>query len=180
MIKRSYIYLSFIILSLLTGCVEKSGYYDDGQQEIIDNLTKNEGWERSYHMTSYDGRECDVYELWVFKSDATGSRKFVWNYDDGEVSENMGYFRWSFTIPNFKIIYMDSGLYWEIKQLTTDKLHIYETYDDPITVPGNCFQVLFQRRVNITEAGIKNKVAVFGENRSVFSTGKTQFHVRSS
>ena len=77
MIKRSYIYLSFIILSLLTGCVEKSGYYDDGQQEIIDNLTKNEGWERSYHMTSYDGRECDVYELWVFKSDATGSRKFV-------------------------------------------------------------------------------------------------------
>ena len=27
--------------------------------------------------------------------------------------------------------------------------------------PGNCFQVLFQRRVNITEAGIKNKVAVF-------------------
>ena len=69
--------------------------------------------------------ESDVYELWVFKSDATGSRKFVWNYDDGEVSENMGYFRWSFTIPNFKIIYMDSGLYWEIKQLTTDKLHIY-------------------------------------------------------
>ena len=44
MIKRSYIYLSFIILSLLTGCVEKSGYYDDGQQEIIDNLTKNEGF----------------------------------------------------------------------------------------------------------------------------------------
>ena len=61
MIKRSYIYLSFIILSLLTGCVEKSGYYDDGQQEIIDNLTKNEGWERAHHMTSYDGRECDVY-----------------------------------------------------------------------------------------------------------------------
>lgn len=132
--------MSFIILSLLTGCVEKSGYYDDGQQEIIDNLTKNEGWERSYHMTSYDGRECDVYELWVFKSDATGSRKFVWNYDDGEVSENMGYFRWSFTIPNFKIIYMDSGLYWEIKQLTTDKLHIYETYDDPITVPGQDYR----------------------------------------
>ena len=140
MIKRSYIYLSFIILSLLTGCVEKSGYYDDGQQEIIDNLTKNEGWERFYHMTSYVGRECDVYELWVFKSDATGSRKFVWNYDDGEVSENMGYFRWSFTIPNFKIIYMDSGLYWEIKQLTTDKLHIYETYDDPITVPGQDYR----------------------------------------
>ena len=56
MIKRPYIYLSLIILSLLTGCVEKSGYYDDGQQEIIDNLTKNKGWERSYHMTSYDGR----------------------------------------------------------------------------------------------------------------------------
>lgn len=67
MIKRPYIYLSLIILSLLTGCVEKSGYYDDGQQEIIDNLTKNKGWERSYHMTSYDGRECDVYELWVSK-----------------------------------------------------------------------------------------------------------------
>ena len=56
------------------------------------------------------------------------------------LAENMGYFRWSFTIPNFKIIYMDSGLYWEIKQLTTDKLHIYETYDDPITVPGQDYR----------------------------------------
>mgnify|MGYP007073767985 CR=1 FL=1 len=75
MIKRSYIYLSFIILSLLTGCVEKSGYYDDGQQEIIDNLTKNKGWERSYNMTTYDIRESDEIELWVFKSDATSSHK---------------------------------------------------------------------------------------------------------
>lgn len=27
-----------------------------------------------------------------------------------------------------------------IKQLTTDKLHIYETYDDPITVPGQDYR----------------------------------------
>lgn len=114
MIKRSYIYLSFIILSLLTGCVEKSGYYDDGQQEIIDNLTKNKGWERSYHMTSYDGRECDVYELWVSKVMPPAPANSYGTMMMEKSPRIWDYFRWSFTIPNFKIIYMDSGLYWEI------------------------------------------------------------------
>jgi hypothetical protein len=140
MIKRSYIYLSFIILSFLSGCIEKSGYYDDGQQKVIDDLTKNKGWERTYHMTSHDGRECDIYELWTFKDDASGSRKSVRNYDDGETEENTIYFRWSFTIPNFSIVYMDNGLYWEIEKLTPDQLHIYETYDDPLTVPGQDYR----------------------------------------
>lgn len=136
MIGRMRIYWLLAMLFLLVGCVEKTGYYDAGQQQVIDNLTKNKGWERTHHMTSYDGRECDVYELWIFKSDATGSRKFVWTYEDGEENENMSYFRWAFTIPNFSIIYMDSGLYWDIEKLTSDQLHVYETYDDPITVPG--------------------------------------------
>lgn len=140
MISRSYLYLSLIILSLLSGCVEKSGYYDDGQQEVIDNLTKNKGWERRFHTTSYDGRGCDVYELWTFKDDASGSRKFVWNYDDGKTEESLAYFHWSFTIPNFSIIYMDSGLYWEIDKLTPSQMHIYETYDDPVTVPGQDYR----------------------------------------
>ena len=140
MVKRSCLYLLFILLSLLSGCVEKTGYYDDGQQGIIDDLTKNKGWERTFHTISYDGRECDIYELWTFKDDASGSRKFVRNYDDGKTEEYIDYFRWSFTIPNFSIIYMDSGLYWEIEKLTPDKLHIYETYNDPITVPGQDYR----------------------------------------
>lgn len=140
MIKESYIYMLLIILSLLSGCIERTGYYDDGQQQVIDNLTKNKGWERTYHMTSYDGRECDIYELWTFKDDTNGSRKFVTTYEDGETTENISYFRWSFTIPNFSIIYIDSGLYWEIEKLTPDQLHIYETYDDPLTVPGQDYR----------------------------------------
>ena len=43
MIKRSYIYLSFIILSLLTGCVEKSGYYDDGATRDYRQLDQERG-----------------------------------------------------------------------------------------------------------------------------------------
>lgn len=140
MIHKTSIFLSFIALLFLIGCVEKTGYYDDAQQNTIDNLTKNNGWERAYHMTSYDGRECDVYELYMFKGDASGSCKYVTTYEDGEVSENLTYFRWSFTIPNSRIIYLDYGLYWEVEKLTSDKLSIYETYDDPLTVFGQDYR----------------------------------------
>lgn len=133
-------FLALGILCLLAGCVEKSGYYDEGQQKTIDDLTRNNGWERSYHRTSFDSKEYDVYELWTFKSDGTGSSKSVLTYDDGERTENSYYFRWSFTIPNFKIIYMSNGLYWEIDKLTSGQLHIYETYDDPLTVPGQDYR----------------------------------------
>ena len=35
----------------------------------------------------------------------------------------------------------------------------------------DCFQLFFQRSVNLIETGIKDKVSVFCQNRTVFSVG---------
>lgn len=42
----------------------------------------------------------------------------------------------------------------------------------------DCFQLFFQRSVNIMETGIKDKVSVFCQNRTVFSVGvQTDIHI---
>lgn len=45
-----------------------------------------------------------------------------------------------FSTPDFSVIYMDYELFWEIEELTSDKLRIYETYKDPVTVPGQSYR----------------------------------------
>lgn len=61
-------------------------------------------------------------------------------YENGEEKEIITYFNWAFTTPNFAIIYMDYGLYWEIEKLTKSELFVYETHRDPITVPGQQYR----------------------------------------
>lgn len=128
------------LLILLNSCVEKTGYYEAGQKEIIDNLTNNKSWERNYHAKLDNGDEMDVHESWTFKDNASGSYKSITTYEDGRVHNNQTYFNWSFTTPDFSVIYMDYGLYWEIKKLTIKEMHIYETYDDPVTIPGQSYR----------------------------------------
>lgn len=135
MTKKTNLVLALLLI-VLTGCVEKTGYYDSGEQRIIDNLTKNKSWEREYHTKLDNGEEFDVHEIWIFKDNGSGSFKNITTYENGKSNEVINYFRWSFTIPNFGVIYMDYGLFWEINLLTPSELHVYETYYDPITVPG--------------------------------------------
>lgn len=128
------------VLILFAGCVEKTGYYEPGEKAIIDNLTNNKNWERDYHAKLDNGDEMDVHESWTFNDNASGSYKSVTTYKDGRVKNNRTNFQWSFTTSDFSVIYMDYGLFWEIKELTTKKLHIYETYNDPVTVPGQDYR----------------------------------------
>lgn len=139
MTQKRYLYLSFIVLSLLTGCVEKTGYYEPGESAIITNLTANKSWERTY-VFELDGKDIDVHEIFRFKDDGTGSCKYIETHWDGEVKEIITTFRWSFTMPNFSVIYLDYGLFWDVRKLTADELHVYETYEDPVTVPGQSYR----------------------------------------
>ena len=59
---------------------------------------------------------------------------------NGKVEENILYFHWSFTTPNFKYIYLDLECYWEISKLTATQLCIYETWDDPLVVTGQHYR----------------------------------------
>lgn len=129
---------SLVILFLLAGCVEKTGYYEPGEQQIIDNLTGNKSWERDFYVERDGG--FDVHETWVFKDDGSGSCEVETTYNNGQTEERLTYFRWSFTMPDFSVIYLDYGLFWDVKKLTSDKLYIYETYDDPVTVPGQTYR----------------------------------------
>ncbi len=134
------IFLFALFFTMLVGCAERNGYYEPGEQTIIDNLTKNKSWEREYHAKLDNGEEFDVQEIWTFKEDGSGSCKNRTMYEDGRSEENITYFHWAFSTPNFSVIYMDYELFWEIKELTSDKLHVYETYNDPVTVPGQTYR----------------------------------------
>ncbi|MEQ2602849.1 hypothetical protein AAA288_22985, partial [Phocaeicola vulgatus] len=50
------------LLMIVVSCVEKNGYYEPAEQTIIDNLTKNKSWERSYHAKLDNGEELDIQE----------------------------------------------------------------------------------------------------------------------
>lgn len=63
------------LLMIVVSCVEKNGYYEPAEQTIIDNLTKNKSWERSYHAKLDNGEELDIQERWIFNSNGNGSCK---------------------------------------------------------------------------------------------------------
>lgn len=125
----------FILLTLfLVSCVEKKGYYDPGQNRIIDALTEK-SWE-----SEYNSDEFNESSIWVFHKNGKGSWKRITTYQNGEKEEKVTYFNWTFTLPNFKVIYMDYPLYWTIEKLTSNELNIYETLYDPVTVPGQSYR----------------------------------------
>lgn len=138
--QKLYLFISFIVLSLVTGCVEETGYYEPGEKKVIVNLTADKSWERKYVDKQND--DLDTHEIWIFKDDGTGSSKYIRTDKDGKTTEFLKNFRWSFTMPNYSVIYLDSGggLFWDVKELTADKLHIVETYEDPVTVHGQLYR----------------------------------------
>lgn len=128
------LFIHFIItLFVLTSCVEKVGYYEGGQKSVIEKLTNKE-WHRDHHAVLDNGEEFDVHEIWRFSDKGNGSYKSITTYEDGDTAEKTTYFHWSFTTPDFSIIYMDYPRYWSIERLDDSRLCVYQTYDDPLTV----------------------------------------------
>lgn len=57
-------------------------------------------------------------------------------YENGKTKENVIYDRWAFITSNFRFLHFGSTTFWEIEKLTDTELHICQTYEDPLTVPG--------------------------------------------
>lgn len=121
---------------LFYGCVEKEGYYGENGNTIIVNLTNKE-WSRKYRPDE-SGHYVEV--KYIFKDNGSGIWKERVTDRNGKVEENILYFHWSFTTPNFKYIYLDLECYWEISKLTATQLCIYETWDDPLVVTGQHYR----------------------------------------
>ena len=143
------VFLSFFFLLLLQSCDGKVGYYDYGQEKTISLLTGSR-WERKYHAKLDNGTEMDIHDIYTFSKDGRGTYQTKTIYKDGKIENNTSYFRWSFTTPNFKFIYMDYPLFWEIRRLTNTNLSIIETYRDPITEPNQHYRE-FQEYVSVKE-----------------------------
>lgn len=127
--------ISFLGLLLLQSCVEKVGYYDPGQETIIEQFTEKD-WERTYESSTMDGVECIIHEIWRFGKNGNSVYKTLTTYENGETKENVSYDRWAFTTPNFRFLHFGNTTYWEIEKLTDTELHVCQTFEDPLTVPG--------------------------------------------
>ena len=135
-------YLNYLILTLvafvLVSCEERTGYYDSDQQEIIAKLTAKE-WRLVYeHNPNF---EPNVFQeegrVYKFNANGTGSYKWV-KWEDGSISGEPVYFRWTFTTDNFAVIYIDkSGRFWLIDKLTAKDLWVYNSDQDPVLYPNS-------------------------------------------
>lgn len=77
------ILLVFIISFLEGGCIEKEGYYDYNQENIILNLTESK-WERKYHDQLDNGVEMNIHEIYSFSKNGSGSFQSITTYMDGK------------------------------------------------------------------------------------------------
>lgn len=129
--KNKKILVFLILLSGLTGCLEKIDRVEPWQNKIVETITNKE-----WHRISYSDEETDSHEIWTFKMDATGSYKSVAIYKNETIKEEFTYyFKWTFTSLSYDMTYMDDGRYWQIKNLTSEKLCINETFEGPIEHP---------------------------------------------
>jgi len=134
-------YLNYIILTLvafvLISCEERTGYYDSDQQEIIAKLTARE-WKLVYeHTPNLEPNEFQK-EGWVYKFNANGTGSYKWvKWEDGSISGEPIYFRWTFTTDNFSVIYIDkSERFWLIDKLTLSDLWVTSAMQDPVLFPN--------------------------------------------
>lgn len=114
-----------LLLAILTGCAEKNGYYNEGEQSIIDNLCSSE-WIRYYDFQD------DIYcEKYLFKSNGVYTRTFI-VYDQlgKEKSKDVSTYGWSFNDPSFSTIYLGSDKLITIKSLSSDKFCLYMSVYD--------------------------------------------------
>lgn len=109
------------VLILLGSCVEREGYYTQGEQEFIDLLCASL-W---VHEKTYpDGAVMQT--CYDFQSDATYTK--VYRLTDAEGREDVASYkyRWAFGDEYFTTIcFSDTEEHWEIKELKADRLCVY-------------------------------------------------------
>lgn len=131
------LFISILACVFLASCEERNGYYDTDQKEIINLLTGVE-WKQIYeHTPNFEPNEFQK-EGWVYKFNANGTGSYKWvKWEDGSISGEPIYFRWTFTTDNFSVIYIDkSERFWLIDKLTLSDLWVTSAMQDPVLFPN--------------------------------------------
>lgn len=142
--KRAVVFVEFVAVMLLAvltaSCEGRSGYYDPGQQDVIDMLTGTE-WEM-VSLQYADGEETTCQpgtDIYRFERSGRGWNRIVRSLWEPPLEDMMTYFDWTFTNDTFAVIFMTdgySGTYWLIKKLTATELHVQSAPQDPVIYPG--------------------------------------------
>ena len=107
---------------LQISCVEKNGYYNEGESNII-ALVCDITWVSPKTVndegTTYQG----VYK---FKKDGTYARTLIATDKNGKEQQSVINGQWSFGDQSFSTIYFGRDLYWDIDELTKTKFAVYE------------------------------------------------------
>lgn len=110
------------LLVLLTGCVERVGYYSDDEENLI-SLICDINWATEV-TTDEDGTTWQA--VYQFKRDATCRRTLIQTSPDGEVKTSYITELWSFTDQSYSCISFTSGHYWDMDILTAEKFAFYD------------------------------------------------------
>ena len=110
----------------LTGCVEKNGYYTEGENNVI-SLVCDVTW--STENTIHDAGETSR-EIYQFKKDGTCTRTIIWTNKNEEESKTEIYYRWAFYDQGSSTIYFGESHYWDIEDLTSTKFAVYNRFGE--------------------------------------------------
>ena len=123
--KKPFFIIS-VILVLVSGCVEKTGYYSDGEEGTISLICDNT-W---VNEKMVDDEGVTYRSVYNFKKDGTYSRNLIETDKDGQEKENSITGRWTFYDPSSKTIYFGNDHYWDIEELTAKKFAVYDRWGE--------------------------------------------------
>lgn len=115
-----------MVLILASSCVEKTGYYSDGEEDTISLICDNT-WASE---KTVDDEGITHHGIYNFKKDGTYSRKLIATDKDGQEKENSITGRWTFYAPSSKTIYFGNDHYWDIEEFTTKKFAVYDRWGE--------------------------------------------------
>ncbi len=118
---RKFIFILIIVI-FPTACIEKSGYYNAGENRII-SLICDITWAKDI---IYNDNGSTYQEIYQFNRDGTFQRLIITTSNNG--AENTGTLngQWSFYDPAFNTIYFGNKHYWDIDKLNEKKFAFYD------------------------------------------------------
>lgn len=123
-----YLFAAFFFF--LFGCVEKSGYYTEGENDII-SLICDVIW--AGEKTINDAGET-IQGIYQFKRDGTCTHTSIVIDKDGKEHKTEVYDRWAFYDQSSSTIYFGENHYWDIEELTAKKFAVYDRWGEYGTV----------------------------------------------
>lgn len=111
---------------LLSGCVEKSGYYTEGEENVI-SLICDVAWASEKVVND---AEKTIQGIYQFKRDGTCTQTTIVTDEEGKEHKTEVRVKWAFYDRSSSTIYFGANHYWDIKELTARKFAIYDRWGE--------------------------------------------------